>query len=109
MLLLKNGICKCNKTLYTKNRVIVNKVNWVDTNYIRPCIMVETIVLNRDEHQGISKAVFVYNYENYHYRLFQSVLDLANFLNDHNCCEIVEEFENEDQLVNFLSSYNFST
>jgi hypothetical protein len=75
----------------------MNNIKTIDTEYLRANRTIETIVVK----QGIfSKAFWIYNYEGIHYRVFENLLDVFNFLN--NSIEPAHSFDNENKLDNFL-------
>lgn len=81
----------------------MNNLNVIDTDYIRSSRTIETIIVSNDL---VSKVLFVYNYEGYSFRVFDSHIKLINFFINQN--ENFEHFENEDDLDFFLANINLT-
>lgn len=81
----------------------MNKIETIDTEYIRPNRTIETVLLKRNQS---NKLVWVYNYKGIHYRVFENLIDVLHFFN--NSFEPKYSFENEIELDNFLMKYNLS-
>lgn len=75
----------------------MSTIRCIDVSYIRPSRTIETISVTK----GVdSKILYVYNYEGYSFRLFDSVLSLIDFFQ--NGTETANHFECEEELDSFL-------
>lgn len=75
----------------------MNKIHTIDTEYLRSDRTIDTILVS----QGlISKALWIYNFEGIHFRVFDKVLDIHSFLS--NAFEPMCSFESENELDDFL-------
>lgn len=73
----------------------------IEVVYIRPSQTIETILV---ETKTDSKVLYVYNYEGWHFRVFNTILDVINFFDDKFEPEI--QFEDEQELEDYLANYN---
>jgi hypothetical protein len=79
----------------------MNSIKTIDTEYLRSDRTVDTILVN----QGVlSKALWVYNFEGIHFRVFEKFLDVHNFLS--NSFEAKYAFNSEKELDDFLLSFH---
>ena len=69
-------------------------------DYIRPSKTIETYMLSKGE---CFNTVYIYNYEGWYFRVFDSVLKLMLFFDGKNEADF--EFDDEEKLDNFLENY----
>lgn len=75
----------------------MNSIKTIETEYLRSNRTIDTILVN----QGvISKIFWIYNFEGIHFRVFEKLLEVHNFLN--NSFEAKYSFNNEKELDDFL-------
>ena len=86
----------------------MNNVEIIEVNYLRPNRTVETILLTDLSDSSRQKVVYVYNYEGYHYRVFDNLIELTKFFNN-NKFRILKEYLKDYWVYNFLEKYQFST
>lgn len=86
----------------------MNNVEIIEVNYLRPNRTVETILLTDLSDSSHQKVVYVYNYEGYHYRVFDNLIELTKFFNN-NEFRILKEYLKDYWVYNFLEKYQFST
>lgn len=86
----------------------MNSVKQIDVSYLRSNRTVETILLTDLSNNSRQKIVYVYNYEGYHYRVFDSLIELTKFLNN-NEFRILKEYLKDYWVYNFLEKYQFNT
>ena len=86
----------------------MNSVKQIDVSYLRSNRTVETILLTDLSNNSRQKIVYVYNYEGYHYRVFDSLIELTKFLNN-NEFRILKEYLKDYWVCNFLEKYQFNT
>jgi len=55
----------------------MNDFQAIDVKYLRPSRTIETILL---ENETYRKVLYVYNYEGWHFQVFDTILDIINFL-----------------------------
>lgn len=86
----------------------MNSVKQIEVSYLRSNRTVETILLTDLSNSSRQKIVYVYNYEGYHYRVFDNLIELAKFLNN-NEFRILKEYLKDYWVCNFLEKYQFNT
>ncbi|HBG92832.1 MAG: hypothetical protein A2X54_06340 [Nitrospirae bacterium GWF2_44_13] len=86
----------------------MNSVEQIEESYLRSNRTVETILLTDLSNSSRQKIVYVYNYEGYHYRVFDNVIELTKFLNN-NEFRILKEYLKDYWVYNFLEKYQFNT
>ena len=86
----------------------MNNVEIIEVNYLRPNRTVETILLTDLSDSSRQKIVYVYNYEGYHYRVFDNLIELTKFFNN-NEFKILKEYLKDHWVYNFLENHQFST
>jgi hypothetical protein len=86
----------------------MNFISQIQVNYLRPNRTIETYLLIDKKDYDKCKVVYIYNYEGYHYRIFENVIELSNFLNDVRY-KLLKEYSTDRGVNNFLSKYEFST
>ena len=59
----------------------MNQIRALATEYIKPSTTIEVILVST---QTKGRVFYVYNYEGYHYRLFENILDLIAFFEGEN-------------------------
>ncbi len=86
----------------------MNSVKQIEVSYLRSNRTVETILLTDLSDSSRQKIVYVYNYEGYHYRVFDNLIELTKFLNN-NEFRILKEYLKDYWVCNFLEKYQFNT
>lgn len=81
----------------------MNSIKTIDTEYLRSNRTIDTILVNQG---AISKMFWVYNFEGVHFRVFEKLLDVQNFLNS--SFEAKYSFDNEKVLDEFLLNFHLS-
>jgi len=76
------------------------KITQLYVDYIKPSRSIETYMLSNGKCFCI---VYIYNYDGRHFRVFGSILSLIGFFNGENQGDY--NFEDEDELDNFLENY----
>lgn len=76
----------------------MNTIKVLNTSYLRPSRTIETVLVSNSQKE---KIYFIYNYEGYSFRVFETHLKLLNFFQDK--IESDYYFESEKDLDNFLS------
>lgn len=77
----------------------MNTITQTNVNYLRPNRTMETLLL---EKKGISKTVFVYNYESVHFRVFENQKEVSRFINGDPNTKTITEFIDENELDSYL-------
>lgn len=81
----------------------MNKVQTIDTEYLRSDRTIDKILV----YQGVfSKIFWIYNFEGIHFRVFEKLLDVHNFLST--SFEAKYSFDNEKELDDFLLNFHLS-
>jgi len=70
-----------------------NQITQLSVDYIRPSRTVETYMISDKTNFNV---LYVYNYEGWHFRVFNSVLNLIGFFNDKNESDF--DFDDEEKL-----------
>ena len=78
----------------------MNKFSAIDTYYIRPDRTIDTLLLTGTRNH--TKLLYVFNYQGIHYRVFPDILELSKFLNNNGDYNVLAEFDDENELDNFL-------
>ena len=86
----------------------MNIVEQIEEIYLRSNRTLETILLTDFSDDSRKKIVYVYNYEGYHYRVFDNLIDLTNFLNG-NGFRILKEYSKDYWVDKFLEKYQFNS
>lgn len=76
----------------------MNTFTTVDTDYIRSSRTIESVLVSNPKSD---KMFYVYNYEGYSFRVFDSILNLIQFFQ--NQIESTLHFQNEKELDSFFS------
>ena len=79
----------------------MNTFQAINVEYLRPSRTIETILL---ENENYKKVLYVYNYEGWHFRVFNTMLDVIHFYDDKFEPEV--EFEDENELDRYLANYD---
>lgn len=79
----------------------MNTFQAIEVDYLRPSRTLETILL---ENGTYKKVLYIYNYEGWHFRVFNTILDVIHFFDDK--FEPVVEFEDENELNCYLANYD---
>ncbi|MEO6830699.1 MAG: hypothetical protein ABI378_00640 [Chitinophagaceae bacterium] len=83
----------------------MNTIDAVQVDYLgRASRTLETILLTNEKKQ--QKIVYMYNYEGWHFRIFENVSELSNFLNDQPH-EFLREYSKERYADAFLENLHF--
>jgi hypothetical protein len=77
----------------------MNNVAYIEVDYLRPSRTVETILL---ENLSKKRIVYVYNYEGWHFRVFNNIIKVLDFFDDKFEPEI--SFEDEEELGKYLEN-----
>jgi hypothetical protein len=81
----------------------MNSFETIKTDYIKPSRTIETVLVSNFK----SKQLFyVYNYEGYSFRVFETVPSLINFFEEN--IESNFHFDSENKLDDFLSKVSFT-
>lgn len=80
----------------------MNNIRTLNTDYILSSKTLETVLVSNENFERI---FFLYNYEGYSFRLFDSLLNLLNFFQD-NETESDYYFETEEELDAFLVNFD---
>lgn len=82
----------------------MNTFQSIDVSYLHSNRTVETILLKNSRSE---KTLYVYNYEGWHFRIFESIGDVLSFFNE----EFVPtlSFENEKELETYLTNVDLET
>lgn len=76
----------------------MNSFKIIDTDYLRSSRTIETVlVLN----SNFNQVFYVYNYEGYSFRVFETILSLVNFFQEN--IESDLHFDTDAELDNFFS------
>lgn len=86
----------------------MNSVDQVQVNYIRANITIETILLVDSVNLTKRKVVYVYNYEGYHYRIFENVIELSKFLYGEDY-KLLKEYSTDTGVDNYLVALKLNT
>jgi len=86
----------------------MNNVELIEECYLRSNRTVEIILLTDLSDSARQRIVYVYNYEGYHYRVFDNVIELTKFLSN-NEFRILKEYSKDYWVCNFLKNYQFNT
>ncbi len=83
----------------------MNKVTTIQTDEIRfASRTLETILLTNEDKKD--KVVYLYNYDGTHFRIFENIFEVSNFL----CNKpfiLLKEYKNEIYVNKFLENYKF--
>ena len=81
----------------------MNNYSQVELSYLRPSRTVETILL---ENSSKKRIVYVYNYEGWHFRVFNNIIQVLDFFDDKFEPEI--SFEDEEELGKYLENLDLN-
>lgn len=70
----------------------MNRVEQIEASYLRSNRTIETILLTDLNDGSRQRIVYVYNYEGYHYRIFDDLIELTKFFNNN-------EFETPEKVI----------
>lgn len=82
----------------------MNTFQTIDISYLRSNRTVETILLKNHRSE---KTLYVYNYEDWHFRVFESIGNILDFFNEG--FEPTLSFENEKELEAYLTNVDLGT
>jgi hypothetical protein len=85
----------------------LNIIDQIQTNYLRPNRTIETLLLWDEIDSNVAKVIYIYNYEGYHYRIFENVIELSNFLNNANF-KLLSELSTDSEVYKYLSELNLN-
>ena len=77
----------------------MNNVAYIELDYLRSSRTVETILLENSSKKII---VYVYNYEGWHFRFFNNIIQVLYFFDDKFEPEV--SFEDEEELGKYLEN-----
>jgi len=77
----------------------MNSYITIETDYLHSSRTIETVVVSNSKS---NKVYYVYNYEGYSFRVFETILSLAKFIQEKNECTF--HFGTEIELDNFFST-----
>jgi hypothetical protein len=75
----------------------MNNFKTLETDYLRSSRTIESVLVSNNQ---IEKLFFVYNFEGYYFRVFDTVLALINFFDKN--IESHVSFDQETELDNFF-------
>ena len=81
----------------------MNNYSQIEVSYLRPSRTVETILL---ENSSKKRIVYVYNYEGWHFRIFNNIIQVLDFFDDKFEPEI--SFEDEEELGKYLENLDLN-
>ncbi|MDI1306254.1 MAG: hypothetical protein PSX42_15610 [bacterium] len=81
----------------------MNNYSQIEVSYLRPSRTVETILL---ENSSKKRIVYVYNYEGWHFRVFNNIIEVLDFFDDKFEPEI--SFEDEEELDKYLENLDLN-
>jgi hypothetical protein len=81
----------------------MNNYSQIEISYLRPSRTVETILL---ENSSKKRIVYVYNYEGWHFRVFNNVIQVLDFFDDKFEPEI--SFEDEEELGKYFENLDLN-
>lgn len=84
----------------------MNTFQIIDTDYIRSSRTIETILVRNNSNNKFQKVFFIYNYEGYSFRVFDSHSKLIDFFINQKESDI--HFKNEKELDFFLANVNLN-
>ena len=85
----------------------MNSIEAVQVDYINyGSRTLETVLLINHENKS-KKVVYIYNYEGYHFRIFEDFFEVANFFNN-KPYKVLKEYTNEKYADKFLEKFQFS-
>lgn len=79
----------------------MNQIQTIDTDYLRANRSIDTVLVTKGH---LSKTLWIYNYEGIHFRVFDTLLGVFNFL--YNSIEPEISFNSEIELDAFLLNFN---
>jgi hypothetical protein len=79
----------------------MNTITAIDTEYLRANRSIDTVLLNNG---SLFKTMWIYNFEGIHFRVFQNLLAVLNFL--YHSHEPDNSFTSESELDDFLLNIN---
>lgn len=81
----------------------MNNYSQIEISYLRPSRTVETILL---ENSSKKRILYVYNYEGWHFRVFNNVIQVLDFFDDKFEPEI--SFEDEEELGKYFENLDLN-
>lgn len=81
----------------------MNNFSQIEVFYLRSSRTIETILL---EGSSKKRIVYVYNFEGWHFRVFNNIMEVINFFDDKFEPEI--SFEDEEELDKYLQNYDLN-
>ncbi|MFZ1323020.1 MAG: hypothetical protein WAT71_15790 [Ignavibacteria bacterium] len=83
----------------------MNKLECIQVDYINLASRtLETVLLTNEKKQ--QKVVYLYNYEGVHFRIFDNIIEVSNFLSNRPY-ELLNEYFVERFADRFLEKYKF--
>lgn len=84
----------------------MNKLKCIQIDYINSASRtLETVLLTNEKKQ--QKVVYLYNYEGVHFRIFENIFEVSNFLSNRPY-EILNEYLVERFADKYLEKYQFA-
>lgn len=77
----------------------MNTFQSIDVSYLRPNRTIETILLKNSK---LEKTLYVFNYEGWHFRVFESIDNILSFFDEE--FEPTFSFESEKELEVYLTN-----
>ncbi|UQD55792.1 hypothetical protein [Flavobacterium sp. K5-23] len=81
----------------------MNTICQIEIDYIKPSRSIETLLLKNLNNK---RVVYVYNYEGWYFRFFNSINEVLDFFEDK--FEPTISFEDEEKLDKFLENLDLS-
>ena len=81
----------------------MNNVTCVEVDYLRSSRTIETILL---ENSSKKRIVYIYNYEGWHFRVFNNIIQVLDFFDDK--FEPEFSFEDEVELGKYLENLDLN-
>ncbi len=82
----------------------MNNYQTIDVSYIRPSRTIETVLVKNITKE---RVLYVYNFEGWHFRVFNNIIDIINFFD--NKFEPKISFEGDNELDNYLENLNLDS
>jgi len=90
------------------NLYCMNEIDQIAVDYIRPSRTIESYLLTDIKNPDNQKVVYVYNYEGYHFRIFDDILELIKFMNNEDYI-MLKDYSSNRGVDNFLLRFEFIT
>ena len=77
----------------------MNTFHTIDVSYLRPSRTIETVLLKNETKE---RVLYIYNFEGWHFRVYNNLIDLINFFDDNFEPEV--SIESDHELDRYLES-----